>query len=145
MKRWRRAVIITGIIVGVVWFLIRCFTPIIGLGVDARSANAHIHQRFELPVGATDVNYWSTVDCSRIDFKISRNAFLEWARHMNWSTIEVKETDGRFYEWAVSDGAEPRMIKSGLVFPPEYGNEPVFFSGVFDDDIGRASVTYATR
>lgn len=139
--------IMAGITVGIVWLACGLFKPIIGVGVDAKEANALIHQRFELPLAAKDVNFYSTVWHTTIDFKISRKDFVEWASHMNWKTTEVGLTLPRpfYYARGFQNDTEPRLVESGLVFPSEYGNEKVFFSGVFDDQIGRASVSYAGR
>ncbi|TWU05447.1 hypothetical protein [Allorhodopirellula heiligendammensis] len=136
-----RHIILTVVgICGLIW-LVNGLRTRNGHGVDAGTANSRIHQRFEIPADAKDVNYASTVWSSRADFSISKASFLKWVDKRRWKLEEVR--NGKHLFIPADSSLDSKMMSSGYVFDGMDGD--VGYVGVYDDDLGRASVSYMTR
>lgn len=111
-------------------------------GVDAATANSKIHQRFEIPASATDVDFATNVRSSHADFAISQDVFLDWVNRHEWRLRSVSAEEPCWF--APVDGAvEPYFFAEGFTFDGMDGN--VGYTGGFDAEKQRAWIVFGTN
>ncbi len=142
---WRRLAFAGALVVlaTMLVFLITGGIERTGRGATPHVANSRIHQRFEIPPSARDVNYYTTERYSVANFGISEAEFLEWCRARGWRTSPVTPGHLGLYQDLHGRGRRPRIVRDGLTFDGLSGT--VGYTGVFDRELRRASIQYEVR
>ena len=138
LTRGRRTVLAASILVAAMVVAATCsegFTRA-GLRVSSGEASGRFHHEFPLPVTARDVNYRSSLIYAVADFTIDESEFAKWCRGLGLAERKAHLDRFLFGE----RGRTPKPVHDGRRFERQSAGGQVV--GVFDRELGRASVAY---
>ncbi len=145
LRRWLIVVLPFATVVGLFPFAVSFGTMRHAQRVTAQEANDRLHQDFRLPLGATNVDYFTSVKSSHVTLDLSLDDLMKWCDEQQWRTREIgEERPAPFRELnAVGSTKFTHLVSRGLEFGDRVGD--LGFWGVYDSALGRASVSYISN
>jgi hypothetical protein len=115
-----------------------------GMSANGTTINQNLHHRFEVPLSVVNGNYSSTPWYTIVDVDMSETEFLRWCKDKGWSPSKVDPLSPQSF-CSIEAGGQVAVhpIRQGYVFDAMDGT--IGFMGVYDSEMGRASVSYSTR